>query len=207
VGGIANISIGDSAFDVCVCNMALNWLASRAEPSLDYDAHGQLAEKGAVSQDLLEGLESIEWYQTPPPRSLGAEWFEEQLRPILNDPSLSIENRLATYCRHIALRIRDSLKSSKAAGEILITGGGAHNLHLFNELKHEFASIGVVVQVAVDREVIDFKEALSFAYLGWLTLQGKFNTMPSVTGARRAAVSGSIHLPSVGGFHLSKSDS
>ena len=204
LGGIANISIGDSAFDVCVCNMALNWLASRSEPSLDYDANGQMAEKGAVSQDLLEGLESIEWYQTSPPRSLGAEWFEEQLLPILNDPSLSIEDRLATYCRHIALRVRDSLKSSQTAGEILITGGGANNLYLFNELKHEFASIGVLVQVEVDCQVIDFKEALSFAYLGWLTLQGKCNTMPSVTGARRAAVSGSIHLPSGGGFHLSQ---
>lgn len=207
LGGIANLSIGDSAFDVCVCNMALNWLASRGEPSLDYDANGQSAKKGAVSQDLLNRLESIEWYQTLPPRSLGAEWFEAQLLPILNDPSLSIENRLATYCRHIALRIRDSLKSSQATGEILITGGGAHNLYLFRELKRELASVGVVVQVEVDRQLIDFKEALSFAYLGRLTLQGKSNTLPSVTGARSAAVSGSIHLPSAGGFLLSKSSS
>jgi len=207
LGGIANLSVGDLAWDVCACNMALNWLTAQSDPAKDYDPGGQLAAKGVVSEQLLDQLESIKWYQTPPPRSLGAERFQDNLLPILQASSLSIEDRLATFSRHIALRIRDALHSNRATGEILITGGGTHNDHLLSELTRELASVGVGLSGGVDRNLIDFKEALCFAYLGKLALKGKPNTIPSVTGAKTAAVSGSIHLPSEGGFRLIRIDS
>ena len=207
LGGIANLSIGDLAWDVCACNMALNWLTAQCDPAKEYDLGGQLAAKGMVSGQLLDQLESIKWYQTSPPRSLGAEWFQENLLPILQESSLSFEDRLAIFSRHIALRIRDALQASHATGEILITGGGTHNDHLIAELTRVLTSIGVTPVEGIDRNLIDFKEALCFAYLGRLTLQGKPNTVPSVTGAKTAAVSGSIHMPSKGGFCLGRIES
>jgi anhydro-N-acetylmuramic acid kinase len=47
----------------------------------------------------------------------------------------------------------------------------------------------------VEDEVIDFKEALCFAYLGLLAAQGRPNVLKTVTGARISSLCGAIHLP------------
>ena len=76
LGGMANLTVGKRAMDVCVCNMALNRLMQWHDPSCHYDESGSLAASGSVDRTLLEALESIGWYRTPPPRSLGEEWYQ-----------------------------------------------------------------------------------------------------------------------------------
>ena len=50
------------------------------------------------------------------------------------------------------------------------------------------------IDLANDR-IIDFKEALIFAYLGMKRLKNENNVLASVTGAQRDHCAGSIHLP------------
>src|SRR5690606_16047848 len=85
LGGIANLSVhqeeGSTGYDVCPCNQALDLLAGEA--GLAYDAGGALARSGAVDAGLLARLDALGFYRQPPPRSLGREWFDAELKPLI----------------------------------------------------------------------------------------------------------------------------
>jgi anhydro-N-acetylmuramic acid kinase len=84
LGGIANITIDhNKAFDICPCNMLLNYLAEEYDPTLAYDAGGNLASKGKLLSELLQSLNSLPYYQQPPPKALGREWFQATVLPLL----------------------------------------------------------------------------------------------------------------------------
>ena len=84
LGGIANVSICERGFDVSPCNMLLNHLAQKHDSSLDYDADGKLARQGSVRDDLLAELDAMPFYMLDPPKSLGREWFDDNVLPILS---------------------------------------------------------------------------------------------------------------------------
>ena len=88
---------------------------------------------------------------------------------------------------HIALQIAIPI-SLLPKGKILVTGGGARNKFLMERLqartKHEV--------VIPEKEIIDYKEALIFAFLGLRRLEGKTNVLASVTGAESDSCSGRI---------------
>ena len=74
---------------------------------------------------------------------------------------------------------------------ILITGGGAFNRALIAELQNILP-----LQIDIpDEQLILFKEAIAFAYLGKLRLEMKENILASVTGARRNHMGGALYLP------------
>ena len=74
---------------------------------------------------------------------------------------------------------------------VFITGGGAKNKHLI-ELIANFYNGNILVP---NEEIIDFKEALIFAYLGYKYLMKETNNVPSVTGAARPLSMGVLHVP------------
>ncbi len=88
-----------------------------------------------------------------------------------------------------------------ATEPLLVTGGGAHNVYLMQCLRDAVTPLGIEL-VDCTKEVIDFKEAIVFAFLGLMTLTGRANTLPGVTGASQPVAGGSIHLPPTGGFSL-----
>ena len=96
LGGIANISFTKNemtnAFDICVCNMALNYLAS--SKGLTYDANGSLAALGQVDSQLLAQFNNLDFFKKQPPKSLGFEWFENEFLPLLSASKCAIEDRL-----------------------------------------------------------------------------------------------------------------
>jgi anhydro-N-acetylmuramic acid kinase len=49
------------------------------------------------------------------------------------------------------------------------------------------------VQVEASKELIEFKEALIFAFLGVRKLRGEANALASVTGAGRDSLGGAIY--------------
>ena len=77
------------------------------------------------------------------------------------------------------------------AHEIVASGGGVHNTYLCERLTALLAERGVSASLTVHPHA-QAKEAMAFAYLGWLTLQGRPGNLPSVTGASRAVVLGSV---------------
>jgi anhydro-N-acetylmuramic acid kinase len=49
--------------------------------------------------------------------------------------------------------------------------------------------------VVPSSELVDFKEALIFAFLGMLYYENQTNIMASVTGARADSIGGTLHHP------------
>lgn len=192
IGGIANLSYDSEgkriAYDICMANQLLNYLASKL--GYDYDNNGNFARQGTVNQKLLNILNDNPYYDKEAPKSLGREFFEEYQHKIIDESSLSAKDLLATATEHIAyqiIRATEHLESSK----MLITGGGAKNNYLIERIrkmsKHEI--------IIPDTMIIDYKEALIFAFLGALKTEGRINVLSSVTGATSDSSSGNICLP------------
>lgn len=192
LGGFSNISFQNSskirvAFDVSPCNMALNLLAR--ELGHAYDKDGLLAMQGSVNQSLLQQLDSLAYYAQPSPKSLGKEWFDTQVLPLLGS-EISTIDKLATITYHIAYQIAVVLNNIVGENRrVICTGGGAKNKYLISLLQ----KLSPEWQVSVPTDdIIDYKEAIIFALLGYLRFYGKENTLKSVTGATRNSVGGSL---------------
>lgn len=190
IGGIANLSYEKDghriAYDICIANQALNYLARRAD--LPYDKDGQLARKGNVNNTLLDTLNDNPFYQQLPPKSLGREFFELHQKQVLD--RYSVPEALATMVEHIAMQIGQSVRHLPQ-GKMLVTGGGAHNKYLIERIQRHTQHLVILP----DRQTIDYKEALIFAFLGLLRLEGRTNVLCSVTGATSDSCSGSIWNP------------
>ena len=190
IGGIANLSYERDnkriAYDICIANQALNWLAQRN--GFAYDRDGLMASQGHIIPTLLEALNSNEFYRQQPPKSLGREFFEASQKSLLESyPTL---DALATFVEHIAMQIAQATKVL-SQGKMLITGGGALNSYLVTRIQHHTQHQVVVP----DRKTVDYKEALIFALLGLLRLEHQTNVLCSVTGAPTDSCSGKIWHP------------
>ena len=191
IGGIANVSYDVDgqriAYDICIANQALNYLSNRL--SMPYDKDGKIARSGNIDNQLLATLNSHPFYSQNYPKSLGREFFEENIKPLLEKRD-DIANMMATFVEHIAIQISKSIEN-QSIEKMLITGGGAKNKFLVeriqNNTKHQV--------VVPSDEIIDYKEALVFAFLGLLRNRNEINVLKSVTGAQSDSCSGKIHQP------------
>lgn len=190
LGGFANISYNDPqgrriAYDICPANMALNHLASLA--GQPFDRNGELAKSGHLNHELLERLLGLEYFHWSPPKSLGREWFEKEFLPVIYQHKVSPSDALRTVSELICLLVKKGVEGIPHLGEgILVTGGGAHNAFLIRLLK-ENQGLPIVVPEPL---LIDFKEALIFAFLGVLYMEGESNCLKEVTGARSSSIGG-----------------
>lgn len=190
IGGIANVSYDIDgtriAYDICIANQALNWLAQRE--GLAYDKDGQLARQGCIDPALLTMLNDNGFYRQSPPKSLGREFFETYQKTLLE--RYATADALATFVEHIARQIGQAV-ATLPEGKLLVTGGGALNGYLVERIGHHTRHQVVVP----DRMTVDYKEALIFAFLGLLRLEGQTNVLCSVTGAPTDSCSGKIWHP------------
>jgi anhydro-N-acetylmuramic acid kinase len=196
LGGFANISIYKEnqvlGFDITACNRVLNyytWKFSRQS----YDKNGEIASHGDISYDLLEKIHQVPYFEQKPPKSLGNEWLEKYIFPLLDEYVVFIgyPSILRTWVEHITIQIINLLKPLNSC-KFLVTGGGAKNVFLIQNIKRH---LGDSIQwINIDEKLIDFKESLIFAYLGLKTLLGqKHNTLENITGGKNCIL-GSIHL-------------
>lgn len=191
LGGFSNISIFQDqtvlAYDICAVNTVLNYLAHRL--NLPYDEGGKTARKGKIIPALLEQLEQLQFYSKKPPKSLGMEWVQESIFKLLNHYNgYSTQDLLHTYTLHIAQEISKCLPKD---GSVMFTGGGAYNTFLVQSIQ-KISNAKVEIP---SPELIDFKEALIFAFLGLLKWQGSVNCLASVTGAKQDHCTGKIFIP------------
>lgn len=192
IGGFVNLSFKEQdtihAFDICPGNLPLNKLVHNK--GLSFDRDGDIARGGEINFFLLDLLNSLSYYNLPGPKSLGTEWLEENFYPLLKFDK-EIENNLRTVVEHIAVQTANVLNHASIKS-VMVSGGGTKNKFLIERIDHYYNGTIIVP----DEETIEFKEAIIFAYLGALYLAKKTNTIPSVTGAKRAVIGGVLHLPS-----------
>ncbi len=194
LGGIANVSfLRDgirTGWDIAPVNMALNYISGFK--GLEYDRNGDLARGGVIIDKLYGHLNELDFLKMAPPKTLGREWFNYNVKPLIDIYSSSPDDLLATQTCWIADVLSTELNSHFKEGQsILCTGGGAHNGYLISLLKDKTLAEVVVP----DHLVVDYKEALIFAFLGLLRLNELPNNVPSCTGASRGVSGGAIYLP------------
>ena len=189
LGGFSNISYDlegkRMAYDICAVNTVLNDLAQKL--GYAYDKDGQLSKKGKCQAGLLNQLNNVTFYRLNPPKSLGIEWVKNEIFPIIYAYDCSLEDKIRTYVEHISDQISFVLKDK--SGKLLISGGGAHHPLIVDLRTSKSPQIEIIKP---DEQTINFKEAIVFAFLGLLRLQGENNVLSSVTGAPKDHCSGVV---------------
>lgn len=194
LGGFANISKKQGsnikAFDICALNVVMNKLAQRK--NLAYDKGGHMAASGKLRQDLYDNLQKLKYYKLSSPKSLGTEWVETFISPIMNQYSkkYSVADLLHTYTEHAASQIAMSI--DKESSTCLATGGGCKNDYLMQRISAKTKSTLIDYE---NEQLVDFKEALIFAFLGYLRLLEQPNVVKDVSGATKAVSAGAVYLP------------
>lgn len=190
IGGFTNICYPGQktkAYDICPGNLPLNYFAEKL--GFTFDFNGELAREGVINHSILEELNSIKFYKDPGPKSLGTEWLENDFMFKLKQ-DLDNKDALKTIVEHIAIQINSDLNKNKI-NSVYITGGGARNNFLIERIKYHFK--GKIIIPAED--IIDYKEALIFGFLGALFLNNQPNSLASVTGAKKDTIGGVLHIP------------
>lgn len=182
LGGIANISFDSDnrriAFDISPCNMILNYLSSKI--GMPYDKGGSVAKSGGCSAELIEELNELDYYKRLFPKSLGKEWFVSEFRPFFEKSDKTVADLMATAVEHISIQISKVLNDNHLKN-VLVTGGGSFNKYLIDRLK-QMTHCEVVIPNSL---IVNYKEAMIFAFLGVLRMRGEANCLSSVTGASR----------------------
>lgn len=189
LGGFSNISFddGDSrcAYDICPVNYVMNYY-TRREVEKEYDVDGNIARSGKISSALFSALNELDFYKMNGPKSLGREWVENEVIPLIDSFNLSLADRLCTFCEHIAYQIGSHI----SGGKVLLTGGGALNVYLVERMS---ALAPQCTYFVPDKLTVNFKEALIFAFLGVLYWYDIPNCLSSVTGASYNCVGGALY--------------
>jgi anhydro-N-acetylmuramic acid kinase len=204
IGGIANIhalprkakATDIFAFDTGPGNMVIDQLATIAtNGKLAFDRDAKLARKGTLNRPLLDKLLKDKYFKAPPPKTAGREQYGETLIRNLIATGLPLVDLIATATAFTAMTIAQGIERFITprfrVEECLVSGGGVHNPLLMAELQamlpqsyvHPLDDIGIPS---------DAKEAIAFAWLAAATKLGKTSNLPTVTGARRAVVLGSV---------------
>lgn len=215
IGGIGNMTVlpGDEgpeavyAFDTGPGNMIIDAVVSAlTKGEKTYDAGGAMASEGKVDQELLAMLQQDPYYDMPLPKTTGRELFGVQYVGKILDyqraHGLSDADVLATVTDLTAWSIADGyaryVLPRRQAAELVVGGGGSYNATLLGFLRTRFAPYGVEVRTQEDLGwSSDAKEAVAFALMADCCVREKPNVLPSVTGAKAAAIMGKISLPPV----------
>ena len=186
IGGFANVSFDNEqgkriAYDLCPANYVLNRLMRTRGQQFDRD--GLVARSGKVNKDLFDALNALEYYHREPPKSLAQEWVDKNVMPLVDVCDDTFENIIATLTEHSAYQISRHFRSGS---RVLVTGGGAYNVYMLERS----VSYADFTFVKPEKNIIDFKEALIFAFLGLRRVLGLPNCLASVTGASHDVLSG-----------------
>jgi anhydro-N-acetylmuramic acid kinase len=192
LGGFSNISFVHNqeriAFDIGPANLPVNLLCQRFF-NCEFDKNGEISRNGKVLEALRSELNDIAFFKNPPPKSLGIEWLKsEYLTVVEKYVGENPADLIATITQQVADQIIRVIENYHLKS-IYITGGGVYNQNLINHLKKSNAKI-----ILPKSEIIEFKEALIFAFLGFLNLHNSINTFKSVTGAKEDSTGGIRHF-------------
>ena len=190
LGGFSNISFDDHgkriAFDICPVNIVLNLWANKL--GLDFDDKGMLASNGEINFPLLEHLNKLDFYSKPLPKSLGWEWVQNSIIPLLEKENLSVVTILRTYTEHAALQMISVFEKYKLK-TVFVSGGGVFNSFLLSRMNQMSSQLSF----KIDAQLVESKEAMAFAFLGMMKMNKQINILSSVTGSVKDHSSGKIY--------------
>jgi anhydro-N-acetylmuramic acid kinase len=164
-----------------------------------YDQDGAWAATGTPYHPLVQQWLQHPFFQTPPPKSTGRELFSaDYLYHCLQDAAaydLAPADILATLTELTAASIAHSYRTflPQLPDQVLLCGGGSHNLYLRERIQANLAMIPVLTTDEVGLSA-DFKEAIAFAVLAYWRVHDIPGNLPEVTGAQKAIPLGEIHL-------------
>lgn len=188
LGGFANLSaeLNDRriAWDVCPVNMGLNHFT--AQLGLSFDAEGRLAMETSPDQYSLTQLRSLAYYSEAYPKSLGKEWFDREVIPLVSH--LDARTAISTLTHHAAERITADLTLA-GNGRVICTGGGTWNTYLISLIRQQSEAEIIIPEPMI----VEFKEAMIFGFLALLRNLNIDNVLASVTGAEKDHSSGVIY--------------
>lgn len=197
IGGIGNITylFEDQviAFDTGPGNMMID-TAMKHFYHVNYDDLGQVASKGNIAQDVLSELMNHPYLNKVPPKSTGRELFGDQavLTLIQNYPNVLAPDFIRTLTYFTAYCIQRSCAFlPHPLDQLIVGGGGAHNLTLMKDIQGLLKDVKVMTQEEIGFSS-DAKEAMAFVVLGYHTLNHLPSNVPSATGAKRPVVLGKI---------------
>ena len=200
IGGIANITAlapgRTIAFDTGPGNMVIDALAAEHTGGKQtFDRDGRIAAKGRVNHILLDALLADPYYARRPPKSAGREQYGREFveRMLASGVPLPDLIATATVLTPAAIAIGVRRFAGLRGGEVIVSGGGAHNPQIMAHLAGFLPEFRVVTSEAYGID-IDGKEAIAFAILAhqsWLRRPGN---LPSATGARHPAVLGKLNF-------------
>lgn len=208
IGGIANVTVLPAGadldrvigFDTGPGNVLLDAIVTTSTGRRElFDRDGTRASMGTVDHVLLERLLLHPYFAQPPPKSTGRELFGEQMaaevRAASADDSAATNDLLATLtaltATSIARAIERFVLPRTTIQELYVSGGGAHNRAVMDMLRAQLPGlhIGETGDIGIDGAA---KECVAFAVLAVETLRGGSANVPTVTGARRPVLLGSI---------------
>jgi anhydro-N-acetylmuramic acid kinase len=197
IGGIANITyLSDKktiGFDTGPGNGLMDyWIQKNLNTA--YDNNGEWGKSGKENRSLINHLKEDPYFQLPPPKSTGKEyfspaWLEEK---ISSYPSFDAKDIQTSLCHFTAETIAESILShAPQTNHTLICGGGIHNIFLKeliqNELNHPVSS---TAKFGINP---DHVEAVAFAWLAKQTIKNMPGNLTEVTGANKPVILGGIY--------------
>lgn len=206
IGGMANVTFvprrgvtgGAVAFDTGPGVAVVDAVTRRVDPAASFDAGGERARRGKPSRKVLDVLLADPYFSAPPPKSTGREYFGpdyaarlvDSVRQAAGSDNDAVATATALTVETIARGI-ERWTPARPDDELVISGGGARNPRLVELLA---ARVSPRPVVPFDRLFFDgeAKEALVFAFLGYLTIRGAAGNLPAATGARGPRVLGHI---------------
>jgi anhydro-N-acetylmuramic acid kinase len=206
IGGIANFTVIPArahqdavvGFDTGPGNMVMDALMRHATGGRKtFDRGGRLASQGKVLQFVLDDVMRLPYFRQKPPKSAGREQFGAEFvqRYFLKQRGARPADLLCTATELTARTVSDSLQRfvfpAAKIDRLIVSGGGAHNQFLLGRLAALLP--GILVHVSDQFGLpVDAKEAMAFAVLADRTVHGLAGNLPSVTGARKAVILGTV---------------
>ena len=204
IGGIANVTLLQDkhqviGFDTGPGNGLMDlWVEQYF--GMSYDKNGELASEYSYDKLLLDAmLQDLFFHQTPP-KSTGREhfnldWVQQHLDNTHTSASRGVV--LSTLCELTAISIAHGIHFGQFCPMgVYICGGGAHNLELMQRLKKLNPTLKLASTAAIGLDP-DWVEAVTFAWLAKCFIDKKPGNLPSVTGASKEVVLGSVCTHSI----------
>jgi anhydro-N-acetylmuramic acid kinase len=189
LGGISNITVTSSelepvAYDIGPANGLMDAaIQAFSNGKKSYDDGGSLASAGKINQKQLKLFLEHPYYKLSAPKSTGKEIFHlPYIIEVMGDvENWKIEDVLATLLELTVETVAIEVEKFKLTS-LYVAGGGARNPQLMKRLQERLPNCKVLMMTELGIST-QSKEAIAFALIGFLTVNGLPGQIPSCTGA------------------------